>query len=106
LPIAEYQADSNSFGFREDWSPHQAVSVVADSFKRFSKIIQPTKRSCPRKVSAEIWQKTIGSKFTIMGGNIGGLRKSKRKYKKFKYIFVLNPKRVILKSNILHILNI
>lgn len=87
LPITEYQADSNSFGFREDRNPHQAVSIIADSFIRFSKINQPTKRSSPRKVSAETYKKTTGGKFTIRGGNTGGLRKSKRQYKKFYYIF-------------------
>ena len=86
-PIVEYQSDSNSFGFREDRTPHQAVSIIADSFIRFSKINQPTKRSNYKKVSAETFKKSTGRKFTIKGGNIGGLRKSKRQYRKFYYVF-------------------
>lgn len=87
LPIAEYQADSNSFGFREDRSAHQAVSIIADSLIRFSKINQPMKRSVPRKVNAEIYKKATGRKFIIKGGNIGGLRKSKRQYNNVYYTF-------------------
>lgn len=87
LPIVEYQSDSNSFGFREDRNPHQAVSMVANSIIRFSKINQPTKRSSCKKVSAETYKKSIGHKFTIRGGNMGGIRKSKRQYKKFYYVF-------------------
>jgi retron-type reverse transcriptase len=103
LPIAEYQADSNSFGFREDRNSHQAVSILADSFIRFSKINQPTKKSCSRKVSAEIYKKTTGSKFTIRGGNIGGLRKSKRQYKKFYYIFFSKSQKSNIKQYIPYI---
>jgi retron-type reverse transcriptase len=87
LPIVEYQSDSNSFGFREDRSPHQAISIVANSLIRFSKINQPTKRSSYKKVSAETYKKLTGRKFTVKGGNIGGLRKSKRQYRKFYYVF-------------------
>nr|YP_010338943.1 putative reverse transcriptase protein [Erythrolobus coxiae]UNJ19015.1 putative reverse transcriptase protein [Erythrolobus coxiae] len=87
LPIAEYQSDSNSFGFREDRNPHQAVSIVANSIIRFSKINQPTKRSSVKKVSAEMFKKSTSRKFTIRGGNIGGVRKSKRQYRKFYYVF-------------------
>jgi hypothetical protein len=87
LPIVEYQSDSNSFGFREDRTVHQAVSIVADSIIRFSKINQPRKRSNYKKVSAETYKKSISRKFVIQGGNIGGLRKSKRQYKKFYYVF-------------------
>lgn len=93
LPIIEYQADSNSFGFREDRNRHQAVSILANSFIRFSKINQPTKRSSPIKVSAETYKKTTGSKFAIKGGNRGGLRKSKRGYKKFYYTFSSKPQK-------------
>ena len=87
LPVVEYQSDSNSFGFREDRSPHQAISIVANSLIRFSKVNQPTKRSSYKKVSAETYKKSTDRKFTIKGGNIGGLRKSKRQYKKFYYVF-------------------
>jgi len=87
LPITEYQADSNSFGFREDRNAHQAISIVANSLIRFSKINQPTKRSSHRKVSAEVYKKATGQKFIIRGANIGGLRKSKKRYKKFYYVF-------------------
>lgn len=87
LPIAEYQADSNSFGFREDQNPHQAISILGDSFLRFSKINQPTKRSSPRKVSPETYKNATSQKFSIKRGNMGGLRKSKRKYKRSYYIF-------------------
>jgi len=87
LPIVEYQSDSNSFGFRENRSSHQAISIVANSLIRFSKINQPTKRSSYKKVSVETYKKSTGRKFTIKGGNIGGLRKSKRQYKKFYYVF-------------------
>jgi hypothetical protein len=86
LPIVEYQSDSNSFGFRENRTPHQAVSIVANSFIRFSKINQPTKRSSYKQVSAETYKKSTDHKFTIRGGNIGGLRKSKRQYRKFYYV--------------------
>ena len=48
LPISEYQADSNSFGFREHRSAHQAVSIIADSVIRYSKINQPIERSSLR----------------------------------------------------------
>lgn len=87
LPIAEYQADSNSFGFREDRNPHQAISILRDSFLRFSKINQPTKRSSPRKVSLETYTNSVGQKFSIKGRNVGGLRKSKRQYRRFYYLF-------------------
>jgi retron-type reverse transcriptase len=87
LPIVEYQSDSNSFGFREDRTPHQAISIVADSIIRFSKINQPIKRSSFKKVSAETYKKSTGHKFIIKGGNIGELRKSKRQYRKFYYVF-------------------
>lgn len=87
LPISEYQADSNSFGFREDRNAHQAVSIIGDSFIRFSKINQPTKRSSPRKVSFETYKNSTDQKFSIKGGNIGGLRKSKRQYKRTYYLF-------------------
>jgi len=96
LPIIEYQSDSNSFGFREDRSVHQAVSIVADSMIKFSKINQPIKRSNPKKVSAEIYKKATGLKFAIKGGNIGGLRKSKRQLNKTYYVFSSN----FLNSNI------
>jgi len=87
LPIVEYQSDSNSFGFRENRNAHQAISIVADSIIRFSKINQPTKRSSFKKVSAETYKKSTGRKFIIKGGNIGELRKSKRQYRKFYYVF-------------------
>ena len=98
LPIAEYQADSNSFGFREDRNPHQAVSILANSFMRFSKINQPTERSSYRKVSAETYKKATGRKFIIRGGNTGGLRKSKRQYKKFYYVFSSKPRESNIKQ--------
>ena len=98
LPIVEYQADSNSFGFREDRSAHQAVSIVADSFIRFSKINQPTKRSNPRKVSAEVYKKVTGHKFVIKGGNIGGHRKSKRRFNKVYYTFSSKVQKTITKQ--------
>ena len=87
LPIAEYQADSNSFGFREQRSAHQAVAIIADSVMRYSKINQPNKRSVPSKVSADTYKNTSKPKFRIKGGNIGGRRKSKREYYKSYYIF-------------------
>jgi len=87
LPIAEYQADSNSFGFREHRSAHQAVAIIADSVMRHSKINQPKERSVPSKVSANIYKNTRKPKFRIKGGNIGGRRKSKRKYHKSYYVF-------------------
>lgn len=83
LPISEYQADSNSFGFREHRSAHQAVSIIADSLMRYSKINQPIERSSPRKVSKESYKKSSNHKFKIKGGNINGLRKSKRMYNKY-----------------------
>jgi len=87
LPIAEYQADSNSFGFREHRGAHQAVAIIADSIMRHSKINQPRKRSVPIKVSADTYKNTCKPKFRIKGGNIGGRRKSKRKYHKSYYVF-------------------
>lgn len=57
LPISEYQADSNSFGFREHRSSHQALSIIADSVIRYSKINQPIERSSPRKVNKEFYNK-------------------------------------------------
>lgn len=87
LPIAEYQADSNSFGFREHRSAHQAIAIITDSIMRHSKINQPHKRSVPSKVSADTYKNTCKSKFRIKGGNIGGCRKSKRKYRKSYYVF-------------------
>lgn len=87
LPIVEYQSDSNSFGFREDRNSHQAVSIVANSTIRFSKINEPTKRSSVKKVSRKTYKKSTGRKFAIRGGNIGSIRKSKRQYRKFYYIF-------------------
>jgi retron-type reverse transcriptase len=86
LPIVEYQSDSNSFGFRENRTQHQAISIVANSFIRFSKINQPTKRSSYTKVSAETYKKSADRKFTIRCGHIGGLKKSKRHYRKFYYV--------------------
>jgi hypothetical protein len=90
LPIAEYQADSNSFGFRENRNAHQAVSILANSLVKFSKINQPTRRSSYRKVSAETYTRAAGLKFKIKGGNTGGLRKSKREYRNFYYVFYTN----------------
>lgn len=87
LPISEYQADSNSFGFREHRNAHQAISIIADSVMRYSKINQPIERSSPRKVSEESYKKSPNRKFKIKGGNIGGLRKSKRLYSKYYYVF-------------------
>ena len=87
LPIAEYQADSNSFGFREHRSAHQAIALIADSVVRHSKINQPNERSVPGKVSADTYMKTQKPKFKIKGGNIGGFRKSKREYQKSYYVF-------------------
>ena len=87
LPIAEYQADSNSFGFREHRSAHQAIAIIADSVIRYSKINQPNERSVPSKVSADTYKKTRKLKFRIKGGNIGGFRKSKREYQKSYYVF-------------------
>lgn len=87
LPIAEYQADSNSFGFREHRSAHQAIAIIADSVTRHSKINQPNKRSVPSKVSADTYKNTRKPKFKIKGGNIGGSRKSKREYHKSYYVF-------------------
>jgi retron-type reverse transcriptase len=87
LPIVEYQSDSSSFGFREDRNLYQAVSIVANYIIRFSKINQPTKRSGSKKVSVEIYKKSLGRKFTIRGGNLEGVRKSKRQYRKFYYVF-------------------
>jgi hypothetical protein len=57
LPIAEYQADSYSFGFRKNRSAHQAVSILAESLVRFSKANQPTKRSSSTRVSAKVYNK-------------------------------------------------
>jgi retron-type reverse transcriptase len=87
LPIAEYQADSNSFGFREHRSAHQAIAIIADSVVRHSKINQPNERSVPSKVSADTYKKTRKPKFRIKGGSIGGLKKSKREYLKYYYVF-------------------
>lgn len=87
LPISEYQADSNSFGFREHRNAHQAISIIADSVMRYSKINQPIERSSPRKVSEEFYKKSPNRKFKIKGGNTGGLRKSKRVYTKYYYVF-------------------
>jgi retron-type reverse transcriptase len=87
LPISEYQADSNSFGFREHRNAHQAISIIADSVMRYSKINQPIERSFPRKVSEESYKKSPNRKFKIKGGNIGGLRESKRMYNKYYYVF-------------------
>lgn len=87
LPIAEYQADSNSFGFREHRSAHQAIAIIADSVIRYSKINQPNERSVPSKVSADTYKKMCKPKFKIKGGNIGGFRKSKREYQKSYYVF-------------------
>eukprot|EP00296_Roombia_truncata_P007516 JP445954.1.p1 GENE.JP445954.1~~JP445954.1.p1 ORF type:complete len:363 (-),score=-57.33 JP445954.1:733-1821(-) len=52
-----------------------------------SKINQPIKRFFPRKVNAKVYKKTIGHKFAIKGGNIGGFSKNKRYYNKIYYIF-------------------
>jgi retron-type reverse transcriptase len=89
LPISEYQADSNSFGFREHRSAHQAISIIADSVMRYSKINQPIERSAPKKVSEEFYKKSSNHKFKIKGGNIGGLRKSKWMYNNYYYVFSL-----------------
>ena len=97
LPISEYQADSNSFGFREHRSAHQAISIIADSVMRYSKINQPIKRSSPRKVSEESYKKSPNRKFKIKGGNIGGLRKSKHVYNKSYYVF---SSKILKKSTI------
>jgi hypothetical protein len=87
LPIAEYQADSNSFGFREHRSAHQAIAIIADSIMRYSKINQHPKKFVPSKVSADIYKNMRKPKFRIKGGNIGGCRKNKRKYHRYYYIF-------------------
>ena len=96
LPISEYQADSNSFGFRKHRNAHQAISIIADSVMRHSKINQPIERSSPRRVSEKFYKKSLNRKFKIKGGNIGGLRKSKRIYNKYYYVF--SPKILKKKS--------
>jgi retron-type reverse transcriptase len=98
LPIAEYQADSNSFGFREQRSAHQAIAIIADSVMRYSKINQPKKRSAPSKVSADTYKNTSKPRFRIKGGNIGGRRKSKREYHKSYYV---SSSKEIKKTNTL-----
>lgn len=87
LPIAEYQADSNSFGFREHRSAHQAIAIIADSIMKYPKINQPNKRFVPSKVSVDVYKNTCKPKFRIKEGNIGGCRKSKKEYHKSYYVF-------------------
>lgn len=85
LPIVEYQSDSNSFGFREQRTAHQAVSIIADSMIRYSKINQPKKRASIHKVDEKCYKQLTKDKFSIKGGNIGGARKSKKKFNRFYY---------------------
>jgi hypothetical protein len=80
LPIVEYQSDSNSFGFREQRSAHQAISIIADSMIRYTKINQPKKRSSIYKISKDTYNLLNKDKFSIKGGNLGGTRKSKKRF--------------------------
>ena len=86
-PIVEFQSDSYSFGFREERRASQAISVVFGSIARASKINQPIKRALPCVVGKETYDKYEGKKYKIKGGNIGGARKSKKKYKYTYWIF-------------------
>jgi len=109
LPISEYQADSNSFGFREHRNAHQAISIIADSVMRYSKINQPIERSSPRKVNEESYKKSPNRKFKIKGGNIGGFRKSKRVYNKSYYVFsskILKPPAIKQYKSYIKYLNV
>jgi len=80
-PVVEFQADSLSFGFREGRRAHQAVSIIADSMFRFSKINQPTLRARPIKCDKSSYDLFEGRKTSIKGANIGGPGKAKRDYK-------------------------
>lgn len=94
LPIVEYQSDLYSFGFREHRSAHQAVSLIADSIIRYTKINQPTKRSSIHKIDKKAYNLLNKDKFSIKGGNLGGARKSKKRFN-WSY-YKLSP--VILKQ--------
>lgn len=85
LPIVEYQADSNSFGFRESRTAHQAISIVADSMIRYSKTNQPKKRASIHKIDKASYKDLTVNKFAIKGGNLGGRRRSKKRFNWFYY---------------------
>jgi hypothetical protein len=80
FPIVEYQSDSNSFGFRKQRSAHQAISIIVDSMIRYTKINQPKKRSSIHKIDEVTYKLLTKDKFAVKGGNLGGTRKSKKKF--------------------------
>ena len=80
FPIVEYQSDSNSFGFRKQRSAHQAISIIVDSMIRYTKINQPKKRSSIHKIDEVTYKLLTKDKFAVKGGNLGGARKSKKKF--------------------------
>jgi hypothetical protein len=95
LPIAEYQSDSYSFGYRENRTAHQAISLVARAITIFSKVNQPLKRAKTVKISREAFKRETGRKFMIKGASVGGLRKSKKSFNKVYYKFTVMPRRKV-----------
>lgn len=81
--------------------PHQVIFIIADSVMKYSKINQPIERFSPKKVSGEAYNKSLNRKFKTKGGSIGGLRKGKRMYNKYYYVFSFKTlkKRMTKQSN-------
>ena len=85
LPIAKFQKDSNYFGLGKNRSIHQAISTVANSFMRFSRINQPMRRSkC---------EKTAGCEFTVENGNRNELRENGKQSQKLYCVFSSTAKK-------------
>ena len=79
LPIAEWQADTLSFGFRPKRSPIQPISMIADQLRTLGSV-QPY-RGLPKEVSYEKYKKHKGFKHYIRSYLISkGANKRRRKY--------------------------
>ena len=79
LPIAEWQADILSFGFRPKRSPIQPISMIADQLRTLA-TVQPY-RGLPKEVSYKRYQKHKDAKLRVRSHLIcKGVNKRRRKY--------------------------
>jgi retron-type reverse transcriptase len=79
LPIAEWQSDNFSFGFRPKRSAIQPISMIADQLRALG-TVQPY-RGLPKEVSYERYKKHKGLKHCVRSHLISkGANKRRRKY--------------------------
>lgn len=79
LPIAEWQSDTFSFGFRPKRSAIQPISMIADQLRTLG-TVQPY-RGLPKEVSYKRYKKHEGPKLRVRSHSISkGVKKRRRKY--------------------------